>query len=186
MLEHTASLLANRSLCLSAHCHDLRPRSLRTRSAFCQHRPATRRISKLWERSVESSKDDLGPGSTGSAGANSRGCATGSADATGAPCADRMEGQMPRSAHSLPRRIRLRRCSTGRSESAKRTKNRPERNPVRLCRLGYLADHDRWQYAFYMYGDEKYAPSLVASGSFEATPEQAFDCSAGRYLFLAS
>jgi hypothetical protein len=58
--------------------------------------------------------------------------------------------------------------------------------PVRLCRLGYLTDHDQWQYAFYMYSDEKYAPSLVASGSFEATPEQAFDCSARRYLFLAS
>ena len=54
--------------------------------------------------------------------------------------------------------------------------------PVRLCRLGYLGDTNRWQYAFFKYSDMKYALSVVASGSFEATPEQAFDCSAGVYL----
>ncbi len=54
--------------------------------------------------------------------------------------------------------------------------------PMRLCRLGYLGSLDRWQYAFYKYSDEKYALSVVASGSFEATPEQAFDCAAGVYL----
>ena len=32
------------------------------------------------------------------------------------------------------------------------------------------------------YSDMKYEPSVVASGSFVATPEQAFDCSAGVYL----
>ena len=81
-------------------------------------------ISKVWERTVESSKNDLGPRS---AGADSRGCAADPSDATGAPCVDRVEGQVPRSAHSLPRRIGLRRCSTGRSESAKRADSRPER-----------------------------------------------------------
>jgi hypothetical protein len=57
-----------------------------------------------------------------------------------------------------------------------------EAAPVRLCRLGYLGDANRWQYAFFKYSDMKYALSLVASGSFEATPEEAFDCSAGVYL----
>jgi hypothetical protein len=57
-----------------------------------------------------------------------------------------------------------------------------EANAVRLCRLGYLGDIHRWQYAFFKYSDMKYALSLVASGSFEATPEEAFDCSAGVYL----
>ncbi len=57
-----------------------------------------------------------------------------------------------------------------------------EATPVQLCRLGYLGDNNRWQYAFFKYSDMKYALSLVASGSFEATPEEAFDCSAGVYL----
>ncbi len=57
-----------------------------------------------------------------------------------------------------------------------------EETPVQLCRLGYLGDANRWQYAFFKYSDMKYALSLVASGSFEATPEEAFDCSAGVYL----
>ncbi len=54
--------------------------------------------------------------------------------------------------------------------------------PVRLCRLGYLGNRDRWAYAFFKYSDETYEPSVVASGSFVATPEEAFDCSASVYL----
>ena len=54
--------------------------------------------------------------------------------------------------------------------------------PMRLCRLGYLGSLHRWEYAFFRYSDERYAASVVASGSFEATPEEAFDCSAAVYL----
>jgi hypothetical protein len=54
--------------------------------------------------------------------------------------------------------------------------------PVDLCRLGYLGSIDRWAYAFFKYSDECYAPSVVASGSFVATPEQAFDCASEVYL----
>ena len=54
--------------------------------------------------------------------------------------------------------------------------------PTRLCRLGYLGSIDRWEYAFFKYSDEKYELSVVASGSFEAALEEAFDCSAGVYL----
>ena len=61
-------------------------------------------------------------------------------------------------------------------------KARMDANPTHLCRLGYLHDPDLWEYAFYKYSDEKYEPSVVASGSFQATPEEAFDCSAGVYL----
>jgi hypothetical protein len=57
-----------------------------------------------------------------------------------------------------------------------------EETPVQLCRLGYLGDANRWQYACFKYSDMKYALSLVASGSFEATSKEAFDCSAGVYL----
>jgi hypothetical protein len=68
-----------------------------------------------------------------------------------------------------------------REPRTQRRANREE-TPVRLCRLGYLGDNNRWQYAFFKYIDMKYALSLVASGSFEATPEEAFDCSARVYL----
>ncbi|HWQ69053.1 MAG TPA: hypothetical protein VN494_03700 [Patescibacteria group bacterium] len=54
--------------------------------------------------------------------------------------------------------------------------------PVELCRLGYLGNIDRWAYAFFKYSDERYALSVVASGSFVATPEQTFDCAAEVYL----
>lgn len=54
--------------------------------------------------------------------------------------------------------------------------------PIRMCRLGYLGSVDRWAFAFYKYSDESYEPSIVFSGAFETTPEEAFDCSAFAYL----
>lgn len=54
--------------------------------------------------------------------------------------------------------------------------------PLHLCRLRFLGSDLHWEYAFFKYSDEKYELSLGASGSFNATPEQAFDCSARIYL----
>jgi len=54
--------------------------------------------------------------------------------------------------------------------------------PVELCRLGYLGNVNRWTYDFYSYANDRYMPSVAASGSFEVTPEQAFDSSAGAHL----
>lgn len=54
--------------------------------------------------------------------------------------------------------------------------------PVELCRLGYLGLLEEWEYAFYKYSDNCYAPSVVASGRFTATPEQCFDTSVGVYF----
>ena len=50
--------------------------------------------------------------------------------------------------------------------------------PLQLCRLGYVGSRNRWEYAFFKYSTETYAPSVCASGSFVATPEEAFDSSA--------
>ena len=61
-------------------------------------------------------------------------------------------------------------------------KARIDATPTHLCRLGYFGNPDLWEYALYKYSDEKYEPSVVASGSFEATPEEAFNCSAAVYL----
>ena len=58
----------------------------------------------------------------------------------------------------------------------------PSEIPVELCRLGYLGNLEDWKYAFFKYSDGRYAPSIVASGGFTATPEQCFDSSAGVYL----
>lgn len=54
--------------------------------------------------------------------------------------------------------------------------------PTHLCRLRYLGTPKLWEYSFFKYSTETYALSVCASGSFEATPEQAFDSAAGLYL----
>jgi len=54
--------------------------------------------------------------------------------------------------------------------------------PTRLCRLGFLGNVDRWEFFFFKYSTEKYERSFTTSGSFVATPEEAFDASAFAYL----
>ena len=54
--------------------------------------------------------------------------------------------------------------------------------PLELFRLGYVASIDQWAYSFFKYSDKRYEPSVVASGSFLATLEQAFDCAAGVHI----
>lgn len=50
--------------------------------------------------------------------------------------------------------------------------------PTHLCRLRYHGDEDQWTMAFYTYSHEKYEPSFFNTGSWEGTPEEAFDTSA--------
>lgn len=47
--------------------------------------------------------------------------------------------------------------------------------PIHLCRLRYFGDENRWTLAFYTYSQEKYEPSVFNSGSFDGTPEEAFE-----------
>jgi len=54
--------------------------------------------------------------------------------------------------------------------------------PTHLCRLGYTGSADRWSFAFYKYSDEAYEQSILPSGAFAGTPEEAFDCAAQVYL----
>jgi hypothetical protein len=54
--------------------------------------------------------------------------------------------------------------------------------PMPLFRLGSTGDPHRWLFALFTYSHEDYEPCLGASGSFTATPEQAFDCAARLYL----
>ena len=62
------------------------------------------------------------------------------------------------------------------------SRERIERDPDHLCRLGYLGSADEWAFAFYKHSDEIYEPSLLPSGAFQGTPEEAFDCAAAVHL----
>ncbi len=122
-------------------------------------------------------------------GADPEGRAGRPARAAGEVCAHEVEGTMPGGGRSLPRCLAY--VDAFPLEDPHMPWTTPEQRawidatPTRLCRLGYLRSLDRWQYAFYKYSDEKYALSVVASGSFEATPEQVFDCAAGVYPVAA-
>jgi len=54
--------------------------------------------------------------------------------------------------------------------------------PMPLFRLAFTGDARRWVFALFTYSHEDYEPCLGPSGSFTATPEQAFDCAARLYL----
>ena len=54
--------------------------------------------------------------------------------------------------------------------------------PTSLCRLGYYPSGDEWAFAFFTYSGMKYEPSMTESGSFDATPEEAFDTCAQLHL----
>jgi len=50
--------------------------------------------------------------------------------------------------------------------------------PYHLCRIRYSGNEDRWSFAHYTYAHEKYEPSFLVTGSFQGTPEEAFQTSA--------
>ena len=54
--------------------------------------------------------------------------------------------------------------------------------PTHLCRLRYFGDEERWAFAFFAYSSEKYELSMLPSGDFYASPEDAFATAAGLYL----
>jgi hypothetical protein len=49
--------------------------------------------------------------------------------------------------------------------------------PTHLCRIGYLGNEDRRSFAYYTYAHEKYERSVLITGEFEGTPEEAFGTS---------
>jgi len=50
--------------------------------------------------------------------------------------------------------------------------------PIHLCRLRYFGDEQRWSMAFYTYSNETYEPCVFNNGTFQGTPEEAFDTAA--------
>jgi len=51
-------------------------------------------------------------------------------------------------------------------------------HPVHLVRLRYSGSDDRWSLAFYTYSHERYEPCVFADGSWQGSPEDAFDIGA--------
>lgn len=54
--------------------------------------------------------------------------------------------------------------------------------PVQLCRLRYTGSPERWGFAIYLASKDGYQDSILPSGSFTGTPEEALDCACGLYL----
>jgi hypothetical protein len=50
--------------------------------------------------------------------------------------------------------------------------------PLPLCRLGYHGSPDNWGFACYLASKDRYEESILPTGSFTGTPEQALDCAA--------
>lgn len=51
-----------------------------------------------------------------------------------------------------------------------------------LFRLRYGGYANRWGFAFYAASSESYQDSILPSGAFHATAEEALDCACGTYL----
>jgi len=63
-------------------------------------------------------------------------------------------------------------------ESREAYLQRPRDTPIHLCRLRYFGDEQRWSMALYTYSNEKYEPCFFNNGTFQGTPEEAFDTAA--------
>lgn len=64
-----------------------------------------------------------------------------------------------------------------RGETREEYLERMRNSPIHLCRLRYFRD-ERWSLAFYTYSHMRYEPCVFPNGSFEGTPEEAFDVGA--------
>jgi len=51
-----------------------------------------------------------------------------------------------------------------------------------LCRLRYAGYASIWGFAFYAGSSDRYEDSILPSGAFAGSPEEALDCACGTYL----
>ena len=54
--------------------------------------------------------------------------------------------------------------------------------PTHLFRLRFFGDEQRWEFAFYAYSSQTYELSILPTGDFCGSPEDAFDAAALCYL----
>ena len=65
-----------------------------------------------------------------------------------------------------------------RAEHVERLRN----TPLHLCRLRFFGDEERWSFAMFGYSNEKYDLTILPSGDFYGTPEEAFAAFGEAYL----
>jgi hypothetical protein len=53
---------------------------------------------------------------------------------------------------------------------------------IPLCRLRYGGSSQRWGFAIYRASHDDYEDSILPSGDFSGSPEEALDCACGLYL----
>jgi hypothetical protein len=53
---------------------------------------------------------------------------------------------------------------------------------IPLCRLRYGGSANRWGFAIYRASRDGYEDSVLPSGAFAGSPEEALDCACGLYL----
>ena len=58
----------------------------------------------------------------------------------------------------------------------------PAGDTIALMRLRYGGSATRWGFAIYRASHEDYEDSVLPTGAFAGTPEEALDCTAGLYL----
>jgi hypothetical protein len=58
----------------------------------------------------------------------------------------------------------------------------PDGEVLPLCRLRYAGSASTWGFAIYRASHDDYQPSLLPTGAYAGTPEQALDCACGLYL----
>jgi hypothetical protein len=57
-----------------------------------------------------------------------------------------------------------------------------EGEELSLCRLRYLRSASEWGFAVYLASKDGYEDSVLPTGSFTASAEEALDCACGLYL----
>jgi hypothetical protein len=58
----------------------------------------------------------------------------------------------------------------------------PDGQELPLCRLRYAGYASLWGFAIYRASHDDYQDSILPSGQFAGTPEEALDCACGLYL----
>jgi hypothetical protein len=58
----------------------------------------------------------------------------------------------------------------------------PDGDRIPLCRLRYGGSASTWGFALYRASHDDYQDSILPTGLFAGTPEEALDCASGLYL----
>ncbi|MFF4148529.1 hypothetical protein ACFY0A_46675 [Streptomyces sp. NPDC001698] len=58
----------------------------------------------------------------------------------------------------------------------------PDGEVVKLMRLRYGGSASMWGFALYLASTDKYQDTILPTGGFAGTPEDALDCACGLYL----